>query len=69
VNVNMCQTRDPDGEPLTFQYKWGGTAHRKVTTSCREDHTYEAAGTFKALFCADDGHDHPACAYQLIFVD
>jgi hypothetical protein len=25
VNVNMCRTTDPDGDPLTFEYKWGGT--------------------------------------------
>jgi hypothetical protein len=68
VGVNMCQTSDPDADPLTFEYKWGGTSHRKVTTSCREDHTYAARGTYKALFCVDDGHDHPVCRYELIVV-
>jgi hypothetical protein len=68
VNVNMCQTTDPDGDPLTYEYKWGGTGHRKVTTSCREDHTYAEPGKYKAFFCANDGHDHEVCFYELIVV-
>jgi hypothetical protein len=66
VNVNMCQSSDPEGDPLIFEYKWGGEGRPDFSRSCRMDHTYTNRGNFHAFFCVHDDHDHRVCWNELI---
>jgi hypothetical protein len=66
VNVNMCQSSDPEGDPLFFEYKWGGEGRPTFSGSCREDHVYTKRGDFHAFFCVHDDHDHRVCWNELI---
>ena len=66
VNVNMCGTRDPDGDRMIFEFKWGGTGGENFSFLCRSSHTYERPGRYRAFFCANDDHDHRTCANVLV---
>ena len=66
VNVNMCGTRDPDGDRMIFEFKWGGTGGENFSFLCRSSHTYERPGRYRAFFCANDDHDHRVCANVLV---
>jgi len=66
VTVNMCQSTDPEGDPLIFEYKWGGEGRPGFSGRCREDHTYTKRGNFHAFFCVHDDHDHRVCHNELI---
>ena len=66
VNVNMCGSRDADGDRMIFEFKWGGTGGEHFSYLCRDDHTYERPGRYHAFFCANDDHDHRVCANVLV---
>ena len=66
VNVNMCGSRDSDGDRMIFEFKWGGTGGEHFSYLCRDSHTYERPGRYRAFFCANDDHDHRACANVLV---
>ena len=66
VNVNMCGSRDPDGDRMIFEFKWGGTGGAHFSYLCRSRHTYEQPGRYRAFFCANDDHDHRVCANVLL---
>ncbi len=66
VNVNMCGTRDPDGDRMIFEFKWGGTGGEHFSYLCRSSHTYDRPGNYHAFFCANDDHDHRVCFNQRI---
>jgi hypothetical protein len=66
VNVNMCGTRDPEGDRMIFEFKWGGTGGEHFSYLCRSSHVYERPGTYRAFFCANDDHDHRVCANVLV---
>jgi hypothetical protein len=66
VNVNMCGSRDPDGDRMIFEFKWGGTGGEHFSYLCRDSHTYERPGRYRAFFCANDDHDHRVCANVLV---
>jgi hypothetical protein len=66
ANVNMCGTRDPDGDRMIFEFKWGGTGGEHFSYLCRSSHTYERPGRYRAFFCANDDHDHRVCANMLV---
>ena len=66
VNVNMCGSRDADGDRMIFEFKWGGTGGEHFSYFCRARHTYERPGRYRAFFCANDDHDHRVCANVLV---
>jgi hypothetical protein len=66
VNVNMCGSRDPDGDRMIFEFKWGGTGGAHFSYLCRSSHIYERPGRYRAFFCANDDHDHRICANVLV---
>jgi len=65
LHVSLCGSRPTppvDGYPLTFTLDWG-EGRRHTRYFCRDEHTYDAAGIFRATFCATDGIDgHESCA-------
>ena len=72
LNVSLCGSRPSppvDGYPLTFTLAWGdGRLHTRYF--CRDDHTYDTAGVYRATFCATDGIDgHESCASFRVKVD
>jgi hypothetical protein len=69
VNVNMCGSRDPDGDRMIFEFKWGGTGGEHFSYLCRDSHTYERPGRYRAFFCANDDHDHRVCANFLVDIE
>jgi hypothetical protein len=72
LDVNLCQSRPQppvDDFPLTFTANWGDGG-RHVRTFCRDQHTYENAGTYRATFCASDGVEgHDSCKNVTVRVD
>lgn len=66
VNVNMCGSRDADGDRMIFEFKWGGTGGAHFSYLCRSSHVYERAGRYRAFLCANDDHDHRVCANVLV---
>jgi hypothetical protein len=66
VTVNMCGSRDPEGDRMIFEFKWGGTGGEDFSFLCRSSHTYERPGRYRAFFCANDDHDHRVCSNVLI---
>lgn len=65
LHVSLCGSRPVppvDGYPLTFTLDWGeGRVHTR--SFCRNQHTYETAGEYRATFCASDGiAGHESCA-------
>lgn len=72
LHVSLCGSRPVppvDDYPLTFTLDWGeGRAHTRYF--CREQHTYETAGVYRATFCATDGiAGHESCASFRVKVD
>jgi hypothetical protein len=65
LHVSLCGSRPTppvDGYPLTFTLAWGD-GRRHTRYFCRDEHTYEAPGVYRATFCATDGIDgHETCA-------
>ncbi len=60
VGFNMCDTVDPDGDPLFFSFDFGD-GRRVESTFCRRDHAY-GSGRFAAVACATDGEPgHDGC--------
>ena len=68
VTVTMCGSTDPEGEPLVYQYKWGGGAEH-FSNACRQSHVYDTPGSFRAFFCVYDQHDNRDCVNQRIDVN
>ncbi len=61
VGFNMCDTLDPDGDPLFFSFDFGD-GRRVESTFCRREHTY-GSGRYPAAVCATDGEPgHESCA-------
>jgi hypothetical protein len=65
VTVNMCGSTDPEGEPLVYEYKWGGGAQH-FSYFCRSTHVYDQPGSVRAFFCVHDEHDNQSCVSQRI---
>jgi PKD repeat protein len=62
VNLNACDTVDPDGDRLIFTFDFGD-GRRLDSTFCRREHVYSRTGRFSASVCATDGEPgHDACA-------
>ena len=56
VNLNLCQSSDPDGDQLRFHFDFGDGTEDE---GCRVTHTY-SHGTFTAKACVTDtqpGHE------------
>jgi hypothetical protein len=72
LHANMCGSRPSppvDDYPLTFTFTYGDGA-RHVQTFCRDHHTYQDSGSFRASFCATDGvAGHESCASFKVRVD
>jgi hypothetical protein len=67
VRVNMCKSTDPqpDETPLRFTVDWGDGAQSRG--SCRLEHTYDSAGTFRLTACASDRvPDHKVCQERVV---
>jgi hypothetical protein len=65
LHVSLCGSRPVppvDDYPLAFTLDWGeGRVHTRYF--CREQHTYETSGVYRATFCATDGiAGHESCA-------
>src|SRR5437899_13582 len=57
LHVALCGSRPVppvDDYPLTFTFTYGDGA-RHIQTFCRDHHTYQDSGSFRATFCATDG--------------
>lgn len=62
VEFSGCQSTDPDGDPVHFNYDFGDGS--QATGGCRRTHTYVKRGTFTAQICGSDGQpDHLGCAF------
>jgi len=65
LHVSLCNSRPVppvDDYPLTFTLDWGD-GRRHTRYFCRDDHTYDTPGVFRATFCASDGIEgHETCA-------
>jgi hypothetical protein len=72
LDVNLCQSRPVppvDDYPLTFTLTWGDGG-RHVQAFCRDHHTYENPGAYRATFCATDGvAGHETCKGVNVTVD
>lgn len=61
VQVDLCRTGDPDGDPLQFAFEWAGEGKR-LGHECRSAWTYERPVRTPAYFCAWDGQpEHLVC--------
>jgi hypothetical protein len=72
LHVSLCGSRPVppvDDYPLTFTLDWG-EGRRHTRSFCRDQHTYETAGLYRATFCATDGiAGHESCASFRVKVD
>ena len=73
LHVSLCASRPVppvDDYPLTFTLAWGDDNRRHTRTFCRDEHTYDTPGVYRATFCAADGIDgHESCATFRVKVD
>ncbi len=61
VNLNACDSADPDGDRLIFTFDFGD-GRRFDSTFCRHEHVYTGTGRFVASVCATDGEPgHDGC--------
>jgi hypothetical protein len=61
LDVDLCESRDPEGRGLTYAFEFHGEGKR-LGADCRARHVYGQPVQAEAWFCVTDGHvEHLIC--------